>query len=958
MDLIKLAGLTGHKLVVTLNAAGSAIESVYLNGIKVETYTDYVTFNTSPSTITIKEVVNGGIGNVIINNTNNAALTVDWSSISNAVNAPVSVQVNDDGSSAIKFTGTTGNGTLVAALKYDPTSSDIAGIYWGKESDDATVSDLGTSGSGANVIYTDLSKNVFLNKATVDGSPAVTVDTSSRKVTNLINGKVLTVDEPIGLVIDGTEYSYFVGNVTTTEVGSITWSKALLIADGKGSIDLSGLSTAQKLDVINSENIIGYLSVKGSGTASNTLTGATLEGGSAADVLTAGYAKDSTVGASLAGGAGEDILIAGKNNDTLDGGASDGDKDTFVFTKDSGENTIQNFGTEDIIELKDAVLNDVEMIVGSTDRFKSGNTTVIFNSALPTSFKVKYKDGEIGTATFATNVAYTAGVKNYKSLALNGGSITLGADITKPNSIWLDNDASDLKLSNINSVDGSAATGSLNIRGNEANNSLIGGDAADEIWGGGKGSNTLKGGNGADNFWVGAGEDNLITDYKHSDKDKIMLFDYDFADKTLDVSWDSALNKTTIAVGDKTAAVLSDNGASASDIAGQNASLIIRDKNGKEKLVRVSNASSAEYDNSSDIYYLGAGAMLVDNSGDSDITIRSNDLWLNKAGTGDADIFGGKGFDFRNSLVDNYLHGDSGSNSIVGGDGNDQLWGGAGGNNTLEGGAGFDEYWFGFEAGKTIIDGFDEDDDTIVLYADNLQDVVVSNATTDLSMKVEGKNGELVLKGFSGDITLNVRDVTGETKKLNYSTLTGSAYEEGVNIYYGSGDFTVEANTAAADIWLDSLNGQTAAYGFNNIDASKSAVGNYLHGTTGNNSIVGGYGDDEIWGGAGGNNTLEGGAGADTFFVTNEGNQVTQIRDGSSLDKVLFYNTGLTDLNDASVNAYLDDSKALVISLSSTTLKIDNFKDGSNLNTFCLGGNDGITDTYQYDVATEKFIKK
>ena len=235
-------------------------------------------------------------------------------------------------------------------------------------------------------------------------------------------------------------------------------------------------------------------------------------------------------------------------------------------------------------------------------------------------------------------------------------------------------------------------------------------------------------------------------------------------------------------------------------------------------------------------------------------------------GAGDDKIFGGPGGGVNSTNAD-MLHG---------GDGNDMIWGGPG-NDTLNGDAGDDMLVGG--AGNDTYDG-SAGDDMIIADAADLTIDGGDGADTLSYAALEESPGERTLGGPAGGVTIsNVENIIGSQDD---DILTGDATvaniieggEGGDDLDGGIGDGDT-LSYAGSDDWVrvtlgvDAAAEATTSRGHASGDSATnfenvtgSAYDDDLTGNAGANVLKGGAGDDELTGG-GGADTIEGGAGAD-----------------------------------------------------------------------------------------------
>ncbi len=281
---------------------------------------------------------------------------------------------------------------------------------------------------------------------------------------------------------------------------------------------------------------------------------------------------------------------------------------------------------------------------------------------------------------------------------------------------------------------------------------------------------------------------------------------------------------------------------------------------------------------------------------------------MNLTGSGNADVLAG---DFRNNIImggggddkiyggpdpsdldpmnrgdatnmdtlmgeggNDMIWGGSGSDTLDGGAGNDMLRGGAG-NDVLRGGAGSDMIYA--DADDASIDGYGVDDDG------NDQ-----NVDTDDPMDVDTLSYAMVENEDETGVIRELGDLAGGATINNIENIIGSDYDDTLTgdtqdnvieggegrdtlngaggadtLSYASSDerVTVELAEGGAEAVVRRGHARgDMATNFENVMGS--VYDDEIEGNTGDNVLMGGDGDDEIAGGTGAD-TIEGGAGAD-----------------------------------------------------------------------------------------------
>lgn len=209
------------------------------------------------------------------------------------------------------------------------------------------------------------------------------------------------------------------------------------------------------------------------------------------------------------------------------------------------------------------------------------------------------------------------------------------------------------------------------------------------------------------------------------------------------------------------------------------------------------------------------------------------------------------------------LTGDGGANMLDGGNGGDTLNGG-GGNDTLIGGAGGD-----------TINGDAGDDLIVYTFGDGTDVIYDGGANTD-TVRVNGTaatnnltviyNGSTITS-FQGIALVNVEalsaDLAGGNDRLSYAG-TLAAFGVSVDLLAGTASgFSTLANieNVTGGSGNDTILGND---GDNDLNGGANGGADTLNGRGGVDNLVGGAGNDILIGGAG-NDTMNGGANADTF---------------------------------------------------------------------------------------------
>ncbi len=200
----------------------------------------------------------------------------------------------------------------------------------------------------------------------------------------------------------------------------------------------------------------------------------------------------------IIGSTGNDTLTGGDGNDTLTGGKG---KDLFVFT--GGKDVVTDYASDDQISVDKNFGTVTYKVSDKNVVLTYGSNSLTIANGLDK--KIAFADGTSGTYTKdgifdskKTAVTLSAATKTFKAA----------------------------NYSKLVTIDGSAASSTINITGNKLANYIIAGNNGSTL-DGGAGNDTLWGGAGNDSLYGGAGNDTFI--YKAGEGiDKI--FDYQSGD--------------------------------------------------------------------------------------------------------------------------------------------------------------------------------------------------------------------------------------------------------------------------------------------------------------------------------------------------------------------------------------------------------------------------------------------
>jgi VCBS repeat-containing protein len=244
---------------------------------------------------------------------------------------------------------------------------------------------------------------------------------------------------------------------------------------------------------------------------------------------------------------------------------------------------------------------------------------------------------------------------------------------------------------------------------------------------------------------------------------------------------------------------------------------------------------------------------------------------------------------------DDVLFGGIGRDTIGGLGGNDILIGGPGVANVLIGGTGNDIY-FVEAVGDTIVEQANEGTDRVLTSLAsysiaNRPNVENLTGLSNSGQTLTGNAGDNVIIGGSGDDKLFGglgRDViagSGGNDLLAGGDGVANEVAGGLGndtyIVTAAGDTLVEQAGEGHDTVQTTLLSYTLRDNFEDLVFTGS--GNFTGtGNLATNVIVGGAGDDRLWGGDGAANQLMGGAGNDTYVITVAGDSIVELAGGGT----------------------------------------------------------------------------
>lgn len=582
------------------------------------------------------------------------------------------------------------------------------------------------------------------------------------------------------------------------------------------------------------------------------------------DVLLGGAGSDR-----LFGGGGGDVLTGGTGDDYIEGGSG---KDTFFYNKGDGHDTLIDPDKDSkVIFGPGTGPNDITLRLGSLALDLGNGDELHIEGFDPSDV---FNSSSVGLFGFADGTQLTLA-----ELLARGFDI-VGTDANDP-------------LTGTNTLD--------RIQGLAGNDTLTGGDGDDTL-DGGTGTDTLKGGKGNDAYAVDSAGD-TVTEYANEGTDLV-------------------LSAVTLVLG-----------ANIENLTLTGAAAINGTGNGLNNVLTgnaAANTLNGHWGNDTMAGGLGddtyvvydAGDVITESPGEGIDTAQSTVTYTLGANAERLVLLGSAVIDGTGNDLDNQLYGNSGTNVLDGGAGNDLLIGNMGAD-TLKGGTGNDILAVD-DAGDVVIENANEGTDKVesaVTYTlpDNVENLTLLGAAAingtgnALNNILAGNAANNVLDGGAGNdtayfgyasaaVTVSLAIAgpqatggAGSDTLLNIESLTGSNHNDtltgnaGINILNGGAGADSLTGGAGNDYYMVDDAGDVVTEGLNggadtvhslityalpvNVEALTLIGGGAIDGT-GNtlNNVLSGNAADNVLEGSAGADTLTGGTGADSFvFGTTTG---------------------------------------------------------------------------------------
>ena len=813
--------------------SGGAGDDTYV----VDNAGDTVTENASEGTDTVQSSVTFTLGANVENLTltGGSNLNGTGNTLANTLTGNIGNNTLDGGAGADTLSGGAGNDTFVVDNAGDTVSENV-----GEGTD--TVQSSVTFTLGANI-----------ENLTLTGSG--NIDGTGNSLANTISGNSgnNTLDGGTGadVMSGGAGDDVFV----VDNAGDTVSENA---SEGTDTVQSSVTFTISDADVENL-TLTGSGNIDGTGNASaNTLTGNsgnnTLDGGTGADVMS--------------GGAGDDIFVVDNAGDTVSENASEGTDTvqssvTFTIsdsdvenltltgsgnidgTGNASANTLTGNSGNNVLSGGDGDDTYVVQNTGDTVSENAGEGTDTVQSSV--TFTISDADVENLTLTGSGNIDGTGNASantltgNSGNNVLDGGAgvdaLTGGAGddtyvvdnasdtVTENASEGTDTVQSSVTFTLGSNVEHLTLTGSGNIDG-------TGNTLANTI-SGNSGNNTINGGTGADTLSGGAGDDTFVVDNAGDSVTENASEGTDTVQSSVTFTLGANIENLTLTGSSN---INGTGNTLANTIAGNSGNNTIDGGTGADAMSGGAGNDTFVVDDAGDTVSenVSEGTDLVNSSVTFTLGANIENLTLTGSGT-----INGTG----NALA-NTITGNSGTNVLSGGDG--------------------DDTYFVQNTSDSVSENASEGTDTVnssVTFTISDDDVEHLTLTGSSNIDGTGNASNNTITGNSGD-----------------NTLTGLGGDD-TYIVQNAGDTVVEAAASGTDTVQSSV---TFTLGANveNLtltgSADRNGTGNSLA-----NAITGNSGANTI-AGLGGGDTIDGGGGNDTATYAASGSGVTISLDGSS----------------------------------------------------------------------------
>ena len=290
------------------------------------------------------------------------------------------------------------------------------------------------------------------------------------------------------------------------------------------------------------------------------------------------------------------------------------------------------------------------------------------------------------------------------------------------------------------------------------------------------------------------------------------------------------------------------------------------------------------------------------------------------------------------------LVGSRGADTLVasGTSGNVTIFGGAGNDSLVDNGTGNVTFLYAAGNGLDTIKGYTNNGtktDVLSFYNDSVQSYTrVERDDTGIVFTFgDAKQKLTVQTDDTYDTAVAIQKNYGDVEYAKFGNSTEAAnftYDSNVSLYYGGKGQDNKLTISSADDATIALYDSNKFVNIKNVDASASTGELVLIGSADNDVLTAGSGAATLFGGKG-NDTLNGGYGQTTFYFDKAGGKDV-INSLNASDKVMLYDTSLSDLESNKVTAdgnlvfkLKNGSQLTVNSISESTAHVFQFSDGS-----------------------------
>ncbi|HSH96827.1 MAG: calcium-binding protein [Methylophilaceae bacterium] len=749
------------------------------------------------------------------------------------------------------------------------------------------------------------------------------------------------------------------------------------------------------------DNIDWHIVTDNLGGSITTSTGNdTIEGGTGGDFIDGGAGNDLISGGGysdyLFGGDGNDTLIGGEGNDYLVGG---NDHDTYVFSVGDGQDTIDS-SINSVVHQDTIQFTNVDS-ASLTSLTRSGNDLKIsYGTSDSITLLNKFYTSNVGASldqVIFYGVDYFTFTRLYGSYAIN---LTSAADNQS-----FDAFAVDPIFNYIANMHILAGAGNDTVSSGVGNDTLEGGDGNDSL-SSGNGNDLLVGGAGADALNGGTGIDtasyitstagvqiNLLTGASHggdAEGDYLVGIENLIGSSNSDVLTGNAGNNLldgqasadtlTGGAGDDTyivddlGDVVIENASEGIDTIKASISYTLGDYvenltltgsttinatgNALSNIIQGNAANNIIVGNGgNDTLIGGAGddTYIVDDLGDVVIENAYEGIDIIKTSVsytlGDyvenLTLTGSNAINATGNALSNIIQGNAANNIILGNSGHDTLIGGAG-DDFLDGGAGSDIYVFSKGDGADVISSSESTDEISFLDVGVNELTSVDQIGNDLVLKY-GIGDVLTIQSYFSSPENSIKRFSFSDQALLFGQAPTLSQLRATFLPAGGGTNSGPILGTSSD---DNLGGAYYAAEIRGLGGNDTLSGGSYNGVNFNDTLVGGIGNDELWGN-GGDDTYVFNLGDGQDSINNSGDVATTTRGTLKFGPDISSSQVSLSINDYDLTLAIDGTSDQVTIMGWTLgtlfrLNEIKFDDGTTwsteyVNSIIYAGNDNLT---------------